>query len=66
MSWPELAHPTVIIHGIPDDIVPIENSRKVAESNDKIVKLIEVDDNHRMQKAIAEFENAATLLGGVM
>ena len=63
MSWPELAHPTVIIHGIPDDIVPIENSRKVTETNDNIVKLIEVDDNHRMQKAIAEFENAATLLG---
>jgi len=43
--------------------VPIENSRKVAESNEKIVKLIEIDDSHRMQKAIAEFENAATLLG---
>ena len=47
MSWPEIKHPTVIIHGISDEIVSIESSRKVEESNSN-VELIEVDDGHRL------------------
>ena len=47
MSWPTLHHPTVIIHGNQDDIVPLESSRKVAESNE-LVELIEVEDGHRL------------------
>jgi pimeloyl-ACP methyl ester carboxylesterase len=47
MSWPEMKHPTVIIHGISDEIVSIESSRKVEESNSN-VELIEVDDGHRL------------------
>ena len=47
MSWPEINHPTVIIHGISDEIVSIESSRKVAESNSN-VELIEVEDGHRL------------------
>ena len=53
----------IILYVYPDDIFQIENFRYVAESNEKIVKLIDVDDNHRMQKATAEFDYAATLLG---
>ena len=47
MSWPTLHHPTVILHGNQDDIVPLESSRKVAESNE-LVELIEVEDGHRL------------------
>jgi pimeloyl-ACP methyl ester carboxylesterase len=47
MSWPEIKHPTVIIHGLSDEIVPIESSRKVAESSSN-VELIEVEDGHRL------------------
>ena len=51
MSWPSLHHPTVIIHGNQDDIVPIESSRKVSTSN-PIVELIEVEDGHRLAESL--------------
>lgn len=51
MSWPDIKHPTVIIHGLSDEIVPIESSRKVAESNSN-VELIEVEDGHRLGNSL--------------
>ena len=51
MSWPTLHHPTVILHGNQDDIVPLESSRKVAESNE-LVELIEVEDGHRLADSL--------------
>ena len=51
MSWPKINHPTVIIHGVSDEIVQIESSRKVAESNSN-VELIEVEDGHRLGKSL--------------
>ena len=51
MSWPNLHHPTIILHGSKDDIVPIESSRKVSESNE-LVELIEVEDGHRLAKSL--------------
>ena len=47
MSWPNLHHPTIILHGSQDDIVPIESSRKVLHSN-AVAELIEVEDGHRL------------------
>ena len=63
MSWPKLNHPTVILHGNQDTIVPIENSRKVAEEDDFVVSLIEIDDGHRMQESLTVFTKAASILG---
>lgn len=51
MSWPILYHPTVIIHGVSDEIVPIESSRKVSTSNE-LVELIEVEDGHRLADSL--------------
>ena len=51
MSWPNLHHPTIILHGSQDDIVPIESSRKVSESNE-LVELIEVEDGHRLADSL--------------
>ena len=51
MSWPTLHHPTIILHGQQDDIVPIESSRKVSESNES-VELIEVEDGHRLADSL--------------
>lgn len=51
MSWPSLTHPTVIIHGKSDDIVPIDSSRKVATANE-LVEIIEVDDGHRLAESL--------------
>jgi len=62
MSWPKLNHPTVILHGIQDDVVPIENSRRVMQEQANVVELIELDDGHRMQQSKSHFERAAELL----
>ena len=61
MSWPELNHPTVILHGTQDDIVPIENSRRVAQQNSNVVALMEIEDSHRMQEAKGHFAKAAEM-----
>jgi pimeloyl-ACP methyl ester carboxylesterase len=61
MSWPNINHPTVIIHGVSDDIVPIESSRKIAESNSN-VKLIEVEDGHRLVNSLQFIPIAAEQL----
>ena len=61
MSWPKLNHPTVILHGLQDDIVPIENSRRVARDDDCVVSLMEIEDGHRMQEAKGHFAKAAEL-----
>ena len=39
MSWPKINHPTVVIHGISDEIVQIESSRKIAESNLSLIHI---------------------------
>ena len=59
MSWPKLNHPTVILHGTEDDIVPIENSRRVSHEDDRVVSLMEIEDGHRMQAAKEHFAKAA-------
>ena len=51
MSWPDIKHPTVIIHGLSDEIVPIESSRKIAKSSSN-VELIEVEDGHRLGNSL--------------
>ena len=62
MSWPSLNHPTIIFHGNQDDVVPIENSRKIAKDDEHVLSLIELIDGHRMQEAISRFEEAAEIL----
>ena len=61
MSWPELNHPTVILHGVQDDVVPIENSRRMSRENTNVVTLMEIEDSHRMQEAKVHFAKAAEL-----
>ena len=61
MSWPKLNHSTVILHGTEDDVVPIENSRRIADNDDNVIALMELDDGHRMQQSKAYFAQAAEL-----
>ena len=61
MSWPELNHPTVILHGLQDDVVPIEHSRRIADRDDRVIAMIELEDGHRMQEAKSHFLHAANL-----
>ena len=63
MSWPETAHPTAIMHGTNDEVVPISYSRKVAEKCAN-VNLHEVDDNHRMKESLRLIPDIVTGLMG--
>ena len=51
MSWPRPAHPTAIMHGKYDEVVPISFSRRVAEGCEN-VSLHETDDSHRMKESL--------------
>ena len=51
MSWPRPAHPTAIMHGKYDEVVPISFSRKVAEGCENVI-LHETDDSHRMKDSL--------------
>ena len=62
-SWPELRHPTVIIHGSSDDIVPLANSREVARS--PLVELIEVEDDHRLHGSLSVIPAAVEMVLGM-
>ncbi|MDG1540858.1 MAG: YqiA/YcfP family alpha/beta fold hydrolase [Candidatus Thalassarchaeaceae archaeon] len=64
MSWPVPAHPTAIMHGKFDEVVPISFSRKVAEDCED-VRLHEIDDSHRMKKSMRFIpEIASNLIEG--
>jgi hypothetical protein len=62
-SWPELRHPTVIIHGSCDDVVPLANSREVAQS--PLVELIEVEDDHRLHGSLSIIPAAVEMVLGM-
>ncbi|MEC8997689.1 MAG: YqiA/YcfP family alpha/beta fold hydrolase [Candidatus Thermoplasmatota archaeon] len=62
-SWPEMRHPTVIIHGSGDDIVPLANSREVARS--PLVELIEVEDDHRLHGSLSVIPSAVEMVLGM-
>ena len=57
-----LVHPTAIIHGRRDDVVPIEESRRVAAAFPDLVELFEVDDDHRLGSSLALFSDALSRL----
>ena len=43
--------PTVIIHGIDDDIVPISCSQEYFEKSNEIIEFFKVSDGHRLSKS---------------
>ena len=54
---PENKHPTLIIHGRQDEIVPIGQSRDYAQRWPG-VRLLEVDDDHRLMNSVAQITAA--------
>jgi pimeloyl-ACP methyl ester carboxylesterase len=40
--------PTLILHGINDDVVPVSESQNFAKQNSEHVKLVEFDDGHEL------------------
>jgi pimeloyl-ACP methyl ester carboxylesterase len=49
---PEVPCPTLILHGVYDDVVPIEHSRRYAATRPH-VRLVELDDGHPLAAALA-------------
>lgn len=52
-SWPALHHPTAILHGSGDDVVPLANSER-AKGTLGHVSLHVVDDGHRLHDSLSE------------
>ena len=50
---PALHHPTAILHGDQDDVVPLTNSER-AKADSAHVSLHEVDDGHRLHESLSE------------
>jgi hypothetical protein len=51
VGFPDVRVPTVIIHGLRDDSVPVEHSRRFAAGRPN-VRLIEVDDDHQLTSSL--------------
>ena len=47
VGFPDVRVPTLIIHGVHDDVVPIDHSRRFAAGK-RHVRLVEVDDGHEL------------------
>ncbi len=61
---PEFDHETVIVHGVNDDVVPIDLSRAVAQERDNVT-LIEVEDDHFLAHSMDTIWGAARDLFGL-
>lgn len=51
VGFPDVRVPTLIIHGLGDDTVPVEHSRRFAAGRPN-VRVIEVDDGHQLTKSL--------------
>ena len=50
-GWPDVRVPTLIVHGVHDDVVDIGLSREWARAR-RHVRLVEVDDGHELVRSI--------------
>lgn len=58
---PSVPCPTLIVHGTQDETVPIASSRVYAAAHPELVRLVEVDDDHRLAASLPRIE--AEVLG---
>ena len=61
LSWPEVNHRTVILHGLRDDVVPIESSRVFMRSS-PLVEIVEVDDGHRLGESLELLRDVVSMV----
>jgi uncharacterized protein len=48
---PDVRVPTLILHGVNDDVVPIDHSRRFAAGK-RHVRLVELDDDHELVSSL--------------
>jgi pimeloyl-ACP methyl ester carboxylesterase len=58
--WPEVPCPTLILHGLKDEIVPIESSRRYARELPGKVKLVELEDDHTLAASMERIAEEIT------
>lgn len=51
-----LRAPVIIYHGIHDDVVPLQETRKLAEDLFSKLEFNEVDDDHRLKKTVRDLD----------
>ncbi|MAK78263.1 MAG: hypothetical protein CL992_03220, partial [Euryarchaeota archaeon] len=51
LEWTLPLHPTIIIHGREDDLVPIENSLDVAHRSSAVMSVHCPNDGHRLKES---------------
>ena len=65
-GWPDVRVPTLIVHGVHDDTVPVERSREFARGK-RHVRLVEVDDDHQLTSSLGRTEaEADAFLAGLL
>jgi pimeloyl-ACP methyl ester carboxylesterase len=57
-----IRHPTVIVHGLHDDIIPIDEARDLTERSPGVHQLFAVDDSHRLKSSVGAMEEALNCL----
>jgi pimeloyl-ACP methyl ester carboxylesterase len=57
--------PTRVIHGVSDDIVPIQVSRRYCHLSGRHTQLFEVNDGHRLANSLSTISRTAFQLMGV-
>jgi pimeloyl-ACP methyl ester carboxylesterase len=55
----QVSIPTLILHGIHDDVVPVSESKNFAAQNQNHAKLIELDDGHELIESLPAIWNAS-------
>ena len=63
LAWPSLPHPTAILHGSNDVVVPLAHSQQALKANPKAALTV-VDDDHRLQASYTEMKRLAEGLEG--
>ena len=48
IGYPDVRVPTLVMHGIRDDVVPVDRARTFADSKRALRHLIELDDGHEL------------------
>jgi len=58
LAWPALPHPTAILHGSNDVVVPLSHSKQILADNPRS-SLVVVEDDHRLQASYADMKRLA-------
>lgn len=56
-------HPTVIVHGLRDDVIPVQNALAFAVRSPGVRRLYAVDDGHRLLDHLSLIGEAVDVLG---